>query len=53
MTEQAEVPSTAVPNCPLEPIPGQPKFYLLGELVRPCANGTVFSLFDCTCIHDK
>ena len=44
--------STPVPNCPLKPVEGRPKFYILGGLIRPCAEGTKFSLFQCTCIHD-
>ena len=50
--EGGEGKSTPVPNCPLEAVEGKPKFYKLGGLVRPCAEGTRFSRFQCTCIHD-
>ena len=50
--KKVDAKSTPVPNCPLKPVAGKPKFYMLGGLVRPCAKGTIFSLFACTCIMD-
>ena len=51
-TNPTDDTSTPVANCTLKAVPGRPYFYMLGGLVRPCAPGTIYSQFHCTCVHD-
>ena len=53
VTEPVEVRSTPLPNFLLKPVEGKPNLYLLGGLIRHCANGTIISLFTFTCLIDE